>query len=132
MLRVMRAYAYRAWIAVLNLDVDITHCRIERAGARIWRRGISDWSPTREEKHVRGTLLKARRVGGENECRAPGAESDQPDSGPDVDGSCDPVSAGRNKHDPLLPGLLNLVDRLLYRSRIVSEPIAFHREVFAG
>ena len=113
MLGIVRAYAHSARIPVLNFNVEVADCGIERTGARIRRRFICTWAGTREEHHISGPLLKTRRACGENKCGPRSSKSDQPDSGPDIDRPGQTVAAGGNEQNALVGFLLNLIDGLL-------------------
>src|SRR5580658_1013190 len=84
MLRIVSAYAHSPRISLLDFDVDIADRRIKRTRVRIRWRGIRVRPAAREEQHVRGPLLKTRRVCGQHERRPRSPKADYPDSGPDV------------------------------------------------
>src|SRR5580658_1099492 len=129
MLGIVGAYAYSTRISDLNFDVDIADRRIERAGVRIRWIDIRARSAAREEHHVGGPLLKARRVSGKHKCGPQSAKTDQPDSRPDIDRLGQTVAAGRNEQNALVRRLPNLVDRLLQDSRIIRDSVPLHEEI---
>ena len=129
-LGVVRADSHGAGIAVLDFDVNIADGGIERAGVSIRRRSIAVRARAGEENHVGGTLLKTRRVGGEDEGGALGAIADQADARPDVNCLGEAIAAGGDEEDALIGGFLNFIDGLLQGDGIVGGAIGLYGEFF--
>ena len=129
MLGVVGAHADCSRISVCYLDIEVADRGIEGARVCIRRSGTRGRTSSCEEEHVRGSLLKSGCIWCENQCRPGFAESDQANSGPDIDCFRQPVSARRNKQDPLIRLFLNLVDGLLKRGCVVSDSVALHRKI---
>jgi hypothetical protein len=127
MLRIVGANADGARISVLDVDVDVAHCRVERTRVRIRCSRITPRSSTREEHHIRRPLLKTGRVCGQYKCRPGRSQPDQPNPGPDVDGLSQTVTASRNEQNALI-GLVNRVDGLLQGFRIICDSVALYRK----
>src|SRR5580693_7972230 len=128
MLRIVRAYAYRSRISFLDFNVDIADRGIERTGVGVRWSCIRVRSTAREEHHVRGPLLKTRRVCSQHKGRPRGSEADQPDSGPDVDRPGQTVPAEWNKQNALVRRLSNRIDRLLQNGGIIRDSIPLYGE----
>src|ERR1700746_406813 len=129
MLGIAGAHADCSGISVCYLDIEIADRGIEGARVCIRRSGARGGASSGEEDHVRGALLKCGCIWCENQRRPGIAKSDQANSGPDIDCSREPVSARRNKQDPLIRLFLNLVDGLLKRGRVVSDSVALHGKI---
>src|ERR1700679_1133435 len=113
MLGIVGTDAHSAGISVLNFNIDIADCGIERARVGVRRRRVRARASAREKQHIGRSLLKTWSVGGEHKGGTRGPEPDQPDSGPDIDGPAQTIAARGNEQDTLIGPLLNLIDGLL-------------------
>ena len=126
----MEADADGGGIAGADLDVDIAHRAVERAGAAV-RRGAAARPRVRRRK----TACTCRfppgtgRVLGQGQDRPAVAVADQADAGPDVDGLREAVGPLRDEQDAGPGAGRDLVDGLLQGGGIVRNSVATDREV---
>ncbi len=125
-------------IAFADLDVEIAHGRVERAGIGIaydlvarHHRGHRHGHIAHrvlivsgEDDHGRDTLLEARRAGGEKDGRTLLPYAIDPDPCWNHQRAGDPVSAGRQEHHAVPARVASLVERFLDCSRIVGAPVS--------
>ena len=128
-------------VAVLDLDIDVGQRRVKRAGVGVGHRpagrvriartpAAEPGAAAREEDQlffVRRVLIP-RRVRGQQQQRPRRAVANHADAGPNVHRLAQAIAPFRKQHDPLSRGLLDPVDRLLQRRRVVrARPGDAHR-----
>src|SRR5882762_7629404 len=141
MLGIVGAHANGARISVLNLKINVTERRVERARARIlWdivvtgRRALVKFAfvprtTTGKENHVSGPLLKACGVWTQHKCGPSTAVTNHSDARPNIDCFRETVMSGRNKNDALALCFLNSVNRLLYGVGVIRDTVPTKREL---
>src|ERR1700688_3695784 len=121
MLGISRAHASGAGISVLNFYVDVAHCGIKRSWICVWgtRRCFqfrfadvlkSSGTRTSEKHHVRRSLLKAGGIPRQHKSRASCAETDEANTGPDVNRPAQAITACGNEYDALISVVLHFVN----------------------
>ena len=132
MLRHAKAYGHGGGIAAADLEVDITHRRVEGAGVGVGnvviRRNLSRrrkrdakvaekaaGAETGEHHHDAYSGLEPRRAGREEEDRPVHAEADDAHAGPDVDRMVEAIAAFGHKHNAFTAVAFGFVDGSLER-----------------
>src|ERR1700738_4539116 len=140
MLGIVGAHANGARISLLNVKINVTERRVERARARIlWdivvmgRRALAELAfvprtAAGKENHVSGPLLKACAAWTQHKCRPSTAVTNHSDPRPNIDGFRQTVTSGRNKNDALALCFLNSVNRLLYGGGVIRDTVPTKRE----
>ena len=117
-LRNMEADSDGRGIAGSDLDIDIAHGAVERAGAAVPRGAFApaESAPSREEQHILlGSFLETRGILAQGKFRSGVAIADQTHAGPNVNGFCEPVRPFRDEQHSSSGARRDLVNRLLQR-----------------
>ncbi len=157
MLGDVKANSHSRGIPLANLEIDIAHRGIKRAGIGVWdvanrghgtrrrrhrmivaekcsyaSRAGSSGPGTCKEDHVSDSLLESWSVIRQDKDGTVRSIADNSNSGPDENGAGDAIAALRNKDDPFSRGLLKPVDRRLNRSAVIGLTVAVNRKPIRG
>ncbi len=147
MLRNPEADRGRRRVAGPDLDVDVAHHRIERAGIRVRDLRIEGhvrrrrkWYPrfagarprahriaksgTREDHHAADTALEARGVAAQDQDRTLRADTVQPHTGCDEQRVADPIAPGRQEDHATRRVFRRRIQPVLDRIRVIGAPVA--------